>query len=228
MSSWDVVRRQVLRDAVGIGAAVGTYGVSFGALAVANGLDLWQALALSTLTFTGGSQFALVSVIGAGGTSVAALAASLLLGLRNALYGLRMAPTLGVQGWRRLLAAQLTIDETTAMAVAQDDDQASRLAFWATGAAVFICWNIATVIGALGATAIGDPATFGLDAAVPAALLALVWPQLKSRKVVGVAAGAAFIALILTPLLPAGMPVLLAASVAVIVAWPEPTSAVPT
>jgi predicted branched-subunit amino acid permease len=212
----------VLRDSLGVGAAVGTYGISFGALAVSNGLDVWQALALSTLTFTGGSQFALVSVIGAGGTPIAALAASLLLGLRNALYGLRMAPTLGVQGWRKLLAAQLTIDETTAMAVAQPDSRSARLGFWATGAAVFIAWNIATLVGALAASAIGDPATFGLDAAVPAALLALVWPQLRSRGLIFIAVGAAGVALILTPFMPAGLPVLLAATVAVIAAWPEP------
>ena len=222
MSSWHESRRAILRNAVGVGVAVGTYGVSFGALAVTNGLDLWQALALSTLTFTGGSQFALVSVIGSGGTAYAAVAASLLLGVRNTLYGLRLAPLLQVSGRRRLLAAQLTIDETAAMAAAQPDDRSGRLAFWTTGAAVFICWNLATLLGALGAGLVGDPALFGLDAAVPAALLALVWPQLRNRNAVTVAVGAAAVALSLTPWLPPGLPVLIAASVAVVAAWPEP------
>jgi branched chain amino acid efflux pump len=227
LTDWQAGRGGVLKNSVGVGVTVGSYAVAFGALAVASGLTVWQALALSTLTFTGGSQFALVSVVGAGGTPLAAVSASLLLGLRNGLYGLRMAPTLGVHGWRRLLAAQLTIDESTAMAVAQPDQRLARLAFWATGAAIFITWNIATLIGALGASAIGDPATFGLDAAVPAALLALVWPQLRSRNLVGVAVGAAAIALALTPFLPAGLPVLLAATVAIVVAWPEPPSVHP-
>lgn len=219
---WHIQRRAVIRDALGVGVAVGTFGVSFGALAVTNGLDVWQAIALSMLTFTGGSQFALVSVIGSGGTAYAAIAASLLLGVRNALYGLRLAPMLEVTGVRRLMAAHLTIDESTAMAVAQPDDRRGRLAFWVTGVTVFILWNLSTVIGAVGASTLGDPATLGLDAAVPAALLAVIWPQLRTRGTVVVAVGAACMALVLTPLLPPGLPVLLAASVAIVAAWPEP------
>jgi predicted branched-subunit amino acid permease len=227
LTSWEDSRRPIVRDAVGVGVAVGSYGVSFGALAVTNGLDLWQALALSTLTFTGGSQFALVSVVGSGGTAYAAVAASLLLGVRNTVYGLRLAPLLQVSGRRRLLAAQLTIDESTAMAVAQPNARAARLGFWATGAAVFVCWNIATVVGALGASRIGDPASFGLDAAVPAALLALVWPQLRDHTTRMVALGAAAVALALSPVFPPGVPVLVAASVAVIAAWPDPRVGAP-
>ena len=156
-----------------------------------------------------------------------AVAASLLLGVRNTIYGLRLAPLLQVSGRRRLLAAQLTLDESTAMALAQPNARAGRLGFWATGAAVFVCWNVATVAGALGASRIGDPASFGLDAAVPAALLALVWPQLQDHTTRVVALGAAAVALALSPVLPPGVPVLLAASVAVMAAWPDPRVAAP-
>ena len=146
---------------LGVGVAVGAYGLSFGALATTSGLSIAQACALSVLTFTGGSQFALVGVIGAGGSPAAGIVSALLLGVRNSLYGLRLAPTLRVTGGRRLVAAHLVIDESTAMAVAQDEDRAARLGFWSTGLAVFVCWNLATLIGAVGATALGDPEALG-------------------------------------------------------------------
>jgi predicted branched-subunit amino acid permease len=223
--AWSVTRSRVLRSAVGVGVAVGTYGVAFGALAVSSGLTVAQALAMSTLTFTGASQFALVGVLGAGGSPVAGVATAWLLGSRNALYGLRLAPLLAIRRRRRrLLAAHLVIDESTAVAVAQDDDRAARLGFWATGSAVFVCWNAATVLGALGTEALGDPTTFGLDAAVGAAFLALLWPRLRDRGALPVALAGAGVALAATPLLPPGVPVLLAASIAVAVGWPDPTA----
>jgi len=227
LSDWSTDRRGIVRDAIGVALAVSTYGLGFGALATSSGLDVTQALALSTLTFTGGTQFALVSVLGAGGAAVTAVVTALLLGVRNALYGLRLAPILKVHGRRRLLAAQLTVDESTAMAIAQTDERRSRLAFWATGAGIFVCWNIATVVGAIGAEFVGDPTTWGLDAAIPAALLALVWPQLTDRTTVTVAIGAAVVALALTPFLTPGLPVLLAATVAIVVAWPQRTGGEP-
>ena len=224
-TSWPSVRRQVLREAIGVGVAVGTYGLSFGAVAVTAGLSATQALALSTLTFTGASQFAFVGVVGSGGPLVVGVLTALLLGSRNAMYGLRLAPTLSVRGRRRLLAAQLVLDESTAVAVAQDEERASRLGFWATGLAVFVCWNAATVVGAVGAEALGDPQAWGLDAAVGAAFLALLWPRLRDRGALPVALGSAAVALVSTPLLPPGVPVLLAATLAVVLGWPEPRDA---
>ena len=222
---WERTRRAVVRNAVGVGVAVGAYGLSFGALATTSGLSIAQACALSVLTFTGGSQFALVGVIGAGGSPAAGIVSALLLGVRNSLYGLRLAPTLRVTGGRRLVAAHLVIDESTAMAVAQDEDRAARLGFWATGLAVFVCWNLATLIGAVGAAALGDPQALGLDAAVGAAFLALLWPRLTGRGpwITALVAGA--VALALTPHFPAGVPVLVAGLVAVTVGLriPEPT-----
>jgi predicted branched-subunit amino acid permease len=226
-ASWPVQRRKVLRDATGIGLAVGAYGLSYGALATASGLSVLQTCALSVLTFTGGSQFALVGVLGSGGSAASGVATALLLGSRNTLYGLRLAPTLQVSGARRAVAAHLTIDETTAMAVGQDDDQSARLAFWATGLAVFVFWNVATLLGAVGAAALGDPKALGLDAAVGAAFLALLWPRLRDRGAWVVALLGASVALALTPLVSPGLPILAAGVVAVAVGLRIPAVAQP-
>ena len=202
-------RRAVVRDAVGIGVAVGAYGLSFGAAAITAGLSTAQASALSLLVFTGASQFALVGVLGAGGSVVAAVAGALLLGSRNTLYAVRLSSLLPLSGPRRVLAAQLTIDETTAMATAAPPRLAGT-AFWATGLSVYVLWNLATLLGAVGAARLGDPAVLGLDAAVPAAFLALLAPQVRARQTLAVAVAGALVALVAIPLTPAGVPVLLA------------------
>ena len=216
-------RSAVLRDAVGLGTAVGLYGVAFGAAADAAGLDVWQAMTLSLLMFTGASQFALVGVLGAGGSAAAAVGSAFLLGTRNTVYGVRLAPLLVPRGFlRRAGAAHWVIDETTAMAVAAPERELGRLAFWATGATIYFGWNLTTVIGALGAAALGGTARAALDAVVPAAFLALLWPRLRKgfpepqvqRRV---AVGGAVVALALTPLVPPGVQVI-AAVVAVALA----------
>ncbi|HLZ36689.1 MAG TPA: AzlC family ABC transporter permease [Mycobacteriales bacterium] len=208
--------RIVVRDAVGVGTAVGTYGVSFGAVAVAAGFSVPQACALSVLAFTGASQFALVGVLGAGGGPVSGVATALLLGSRNALYGLRLASLLRLRGLgERVIGAQLVIDETTAMALARSAGEAARLAFWATGLSIYVVWNLATLLGALGAEALGDPAALGLDAAVPAAFLALLVPQLRDPLSRWTAVAGALVALALVPFAAPGVPVLAAGLVAV-------------
>lgn len=209
-------RRRVLRQALSVGVATGAYGVSFGALSVAAGLDVWQTMALSLLMFTGGSQFALVGVLGAGGSGGAAAATAGMLGLRNGLYGLQVSRILQVRGVRRLAAAQLTIDESTAVAIAQRDPAVQRLGFWATGLSVYLLWNAATLVGAFAGDALGDPRDYGLDAAAAAAFLGLLWPRLSGRTARLVAAAAVAVALLLSPVLPAGLPVLAAAGVAVV------------
>ncbi len=171
------------RNSLGVGVAVGTYGFAFGAAAVAAGLSALQTCLLSLLAFTGGTQFAVVGVVAGGGGIAAALGSGLLLGSRNALYAMRMAPLLGVRGVRRLLAAHGTIDESTAMAIGQGDPALARTAFWWTFGAVFVMWNLATLLGAAGASALGDPGRFGLDAVVPAAFLALLAPRLRHGRV---------------------------------------------
>ncbi|NHC13591.1 AzlC family ABC transporter permease [Motilibacter deserti] len=208
-------RRAVLRTSLGVGVATGAYGVSFGALATASGLDVLQACALSLLAFSGASQFAFVGVVSGGGPLLSGTATSVLLGARNGFYGLRIAEILRVRGARRLAAAQLTIDESTAVAVAQPEEAAARLGFWSTGLSIYVLWNLATLVGALGGTAMGDPATWGLDAAAPAAFLALVAPRLQGRRPVLVAVVAAVLALALVPVSPAGVPVMAGALLAV-------------
>ena len=212
-------RGPTLRQALSVGAATGAYGISFGALSVVAGLTVAQTCALSLLMFTGGSQFAFVGVIGAGGSPLAAGATAGLLGARNGLYGLQMAPVLGVRGLRRLLAAHLTIDESTAVAAAQPAPDLRRLGFWATGVTVFALWNLMTLAGAVVGDALGDPRRWGLDAAAAAAFGGLLWPRLREGRARAVAAGAVVVASALTPITPAGLPVLAAAVVAVAVGW---------
>ncbi len=213
------------QQAVSVSVATGAYALSFGALSTAAGLDLWQTLALSLLVFSGGSQFAFVGVIGAGGTPALAAATSTFLGLRNGFYGVALAPVLRPwSGARAMWGTQITIDESTAVATAQpaSDPAARRAGFWWTGVGVYILWNVITVLGALLGQRVGDPATWGLDAAAAAAFLGLVWPRLANRTALIVAATASAVALALTPFTPAGVPVMVAAVVAVIAGWPTP------
>ncbi len=213
------------QQAVSVSIATGAYGISFGALAVAAGLDVWQTMALSLLVFTGGSQFAFIGVIGAGGAPAAAILTSTFLGVRNGFYGVALAPVMRpLSGWRKAWAAQVTIDESTAVALAQpaDDVPARRTGFWWTGVGVFIAWNFFTIVGAALGSAIGDPSRWGLDAAAAAAFLALLWPRLATRHTQLVALVSAVVALALTPVLPAGMPILAAAVVAIIAGWRAP------
>ena len=201
----------MIRDALGIGIASGAYAISFGAISTAAGLSLLQTCALSVLMFTGASQFALVGVVGAGGSVWAGAATAALLGSRNALYGMRLSSLLDRRGWKRLLAAHFVIDETTAMAIARDSPADSRFAFWATGAALFTLWNLGTLIGALATQLVPDPKVYGLDAAPPAAFLALLAPRLRAREPLAIALAAGVVALICLPFVPAGVPLLIVA-----------------
>jgi len=211
--------RAAFRTGLSVALAVSAYGISFGALSVAAGLDVWQTCVLSLLMFSGGSQFAVIGVIASGGVAAgpAAIAASALLGSRNGLYAIRMAPIIGPGFFRRLAAAWLTIDESTAVATAQPTIRSQRIGFWVTGVGIFVGWNIMTLVGALIGDLLGDVRQYGLDAAAAAAFLGLLWPRLKELQPVIVAIAAAVVATVLTPALPPGLPILAAALVAVVV-----------
>ena len=209
-------RSSIIRDSLGVGVATGAYGVSFGAVSVAAGLSVAQTCALSLLVFTGASQFALVGVVAAGGAPISGALTALLLGTRNTLYGLRLAPLLAWTGWRRVLGAHVVIDESTAMSVTRESTPAARLGFLTTGVTILVLWNVATFAGAVAGNALGDPETYGLDAAVGAAFLALLWPRLRSPRNRLVAVAAAAVSLGFVPLAPAGLPVLAAAGVALV------------
>lgn len=209
-------RATVVRDSLGVGIATGLYGTSFGAVSVAAGLSVAQTCALSLLMFTGASQFALVGVVAGGGTPLAGAVTALLLGTRNTLYGLRVGPLLGWTGPRRVAAAHLLLDESTAMSVSRPTRSLARVGFLTTGLAVFVLWNLFTLVGAVAGQALGDPRAYGLDAAVGAAFLALLWPRLSERRNQVVALAAAALALSLVPVTAAGVPVLAAGGVALL------------
>ncbi|RZS80151.1 putative branched-subunit amino acid permease [Motilibacter rhizosphaerae] len=210
----------MVRTSLVIGATTGAYGVAFGAAAASAGASAWQALALSLLVFSGGSQFAAVSVVGAGGSWGAGWAAAWLLGLRNGFYGLRVAPL--VRRHRlpvRLAAAQVTIDESTAVAVANEaDTTAAELGFWLTGVSVYVLWSLGTLVGALGAQSLGRPEAYGLDAAAPAAFAAFLAPQLRRRGVLPVVVVSLVLCAVAVPLTRPGIPVVLAVLPALVVA----------
>ncbi len=207
--------RQVTAASVTLGAAVGVFGIVFGVGAVSAGGSIAQACAISLLVFTGASQFSAVSVIGDGGSTGSALGGALLLAARNGVYGLTMARHLEGSLGRRLLAAQLTIDESTAMATAQATPRARQAAFWVTGLSVFLFWNVGTLIGAVAGSNI-NPETYGLDAAFPAGFVAMVAPHFRHR--IGQIAGVlgAAICLVLIPFVPVGIPILCAAAAVLI------------
>ena len=207
-------RGEILRAAAGIAAYAGAFGATFGAVAVGSGLSLAQTMVLSVVLFSGASQFAFVGVAAAGGP-YAAIPAALLLGVRNAFYGVPVSEILHPHGWRRPVTAHFVIDESTAMAVARTDPRAQRLAFWATGIGVFACWPAGSLAGAVMGSAI-DPEALGLDAAAPAVFLALLWPRLRRSDNRWVAAGGALLAAGLVPLAPPGVPVVAAAAVALV------------
>ena len=208
-----------IRDSLSLSLAVGASGIAFGAASVANGFSVVQSCLLSLLTFSGASQFAVVGVLGAGGSALSGIVTASLLGFRNGLYGVIMAPRLKVKGFKRVIAAQLTIDESTGVALGAEkrSDDAMRHGFWLTGIGVFVFWNLFTLAGALGAQAMGDNRAWGLDAAVPAAFLGLVWPRLENNRDRGLAVASIIFAIAMTPILPAGLPIIATAFIAIAV-----------
>ncbi|WP_086563399.1 AzlC family ABC transporter permease [Streptomyces africanus] len=213
--------RAVVRDALGVGVAVGLSGFAFGVTSAGSGLTLMQTCALSLLVFTGASQFALVGALAAGGGPFTAAAGAFFLGVRNAFYGLRLSQMLALPRAVRPFAAQWVIDETAAVALAQPTRRAARIGFLVTGLSLYVLWNLTTLLGALGAEAIGDTDAWGLDAAGPAVFLALLAPMLKTGTERAAAGLAVLLGLGLLPVLPAGVPVLLAALAAPVVLWAD-------
>ena len=206
------------RKGISVAVATGLYGISFGALAVASGLSILETMLLSAIMFSGGSQFALIGVIAAGGTPIAAIATAGVLGLRNTIYGISLRRMIPPRAATFLPAAWVTIDESTAVALSGTTDRGRRVGFWVTGVGILICWNLFTLLGALLGDVLGDVRAYGLDAAAAAAFLALLWPRLKGRQALAVGGASAVLAAVLVPVIPAGLPVLAAVVVAVVVA----------
>jgi len=215
------VNRTTASASFSVSFTVGLYGIAFGAAGIAAGFSLLQTCLLSLLTFSGASQFAVVGVLGSGGTAISGIATASLLGIRNALYGLRLSPILKLRGWKKIVGAQVTIDESTGVALGQSDlgEESMRHGFWLTGLGVYLFWNLFTLAGALGAQAMGDPAAWGLDSAVPAAFLGLVWPRLLGNFERALAVASMVLALALTPFVAAGLPIIATALLAVAFGW---------
>jgi predicted branched-subunit amino acid permease len=193
-----------VRMGISISIATGLYGVSFGALSVTSGLNFWQTMALSLLLFSGGSQFAFIGVVAGGGSGIAAMSAATLLGMRNGIYGMQLNALLHPTGWRKYVAAQLTIDESTATSSGQADPAEQRRGFWAAGIGIYVLWNLFTAVGALAGSGLGDPKQWGLDGAAVAAFLGLLWPRLKGREPVAIAVVCAVASVIAVPFVPTG------------------------
>ena len=214
----------LVRDVALVCLADGIVGVSFGATAVAGGLPWWVPVAMSLLVFAGGSQFAAVGVVLAGGSPVAAVAAGAVLNTRLFPYGLAVSDVTSADGsggtvgsgararrWAaRLIGAQLVTDESVAFALRHTDPARRKAAFWTCGATLFTVWNISVPLGVLAGSAVRNTAAFGLDATFPAVLLALALPTLTDGRTRVAAISGAGAAVALTPLLPAGLPVLAA------------------
>jgi 4-azaleucine resistance transporter AzlC len=205
-----IVDPDLARDVSAIAAATGLVGVSFGAIALAAGISPWLTVAMSMLVFAAASQFTAVAVIASGGSLVAAVLAGLLLNVRHILLGLAAGEQLGRSWAGRLIGSHLLVDESVAFTLAQSDPRRRRLAYWTTGLSLFVAWNVGVIVGVLAGRAVGDPHALGLDAAFPAALVALLLPSLRQQRPRRVALVAVVVALATTPLVPAGLPVLLA------------------
>ncbi|PWR13859.1 branched-chain amino acid permease [Micromonospora acroterricola] len=200
---------RMLRDVLALGAAMLAVGASFGAVAIAAGLPVWATLTMSAVLYAGGAQFMAVGLVAAG-SPLAAVLAGLLLNARHLPFGLALGDSLGPRLRHRLLGSHLLTDETTAFTLAQPAGDARRRAFWLAGTLLFLAWNAGTLLGVLAGGAVGDPAALGLDAASPAGLIALLLPSLRDRDTRHAALSGAALAVAATPLLPAGLPVLLA------------------
>ena len=197
------------RQAASIASAVAPFGIVFGAAAATAGLSLLQAVGFSALVFGGSSQFAAVEILGDGGSVVSAAVAGLLLNVRSLAFGVIMAPALFGAWWQRAAMSQLMIDESTAVGSAQDEQRWRRYGYLVAGIGVFVVWNLTTILGHVAFAGAGDLITeLGLDAAGPAAFLALLWPRLSSAPQRRTAIAGVLIALVLIPFAPPGVPIL--------------------
>jgi 4-azaleucine resistance transporter AzlC len=199
--------------------AVLAFAVSFGVLARAAGLPAWLIILMSAIVFSGSAQFAAVGTLVAGGSALAAFFAASLLNLRYLALGAAVAPVLPGGRLRRLLLGQLVVDESYALGIgAGSAGRPEPRTMLVSGALLWCGWMVGTVAGALLGPILGDPKQLGLDAAFPVAFLALLWPLLRTRRLVVAAIGGAVVALVLAPFTPPGIP-LLGAAVAGLLLW---------
>lgn len=209
-SIWRTLDKDAARDIALVCVADTIVGVSFGAIAVSLGLPIWLPMLLSVVVFAGAAQFMFVGIVAAGGNPVAAVVAGLLVNARHLPFGFAIGDVLGTGWLRRIIGSHLMIDESVAFALAQRETEQRRAAYWGCGIALFACWNLGVLAGAFGGTVITNTDAFGLDAAFPAVLLALILPAMRDPATRRAALAGVVIALVAAPFLPPGLPVLLA------------------
>lgn len=206
---YDRLGPRLARDIALVWAADTLVGLSYGAIAVTSGFPVWSPMLMSVLVFAGAAQFMFVGIVASGGNPVAAVVAALLVNVRHLPFGFAVADLLGGSATKRAVGSHLMIDETVAFALAQDDPVRRRTAYWTCGIGLFVCWNVGVAVGAAAGTVVTDTDAFGLDAAFPAVLLALIMPALRERRIRNAVVLGVAVALSATPFLPAGLPVLL-------------------
>lgn len=200
-----------------IAVAAAAFGVTFGVLSQDVGMDALAALAMSATTFAGSAQFAAASILGAGGGAAAAVVAAILLNARYAPISVSVAPVFVGGPLRRIAESQLIVDESWAVSRGHDGSYNRRILIGA-GLVLYTGWVGGTAVGAVAGDALGDPQRLGLDAAFPALFLALLVPQIRTRRALAAALAGGGIALALMPLAPAGVPIV-AASAACLLGW---------
>ena len=211
MSS-DVSRyRDGARAALAVAATVWFFGASFGLVARAAGMGVVAPLVMSATTFAGSAQFAVTSILGAGGGAAAAIAAAVLLNARYAPISISVAPLFHGRPLRRLLESQLIVDESWALA-SRGGRRFDRRILLGAGLLLYVSWVSGTAVGVLAGDALGDPKDLGLDGAFPALFLALLAPQLRAPRAAVAAAVGAVIAFALIPVTPAGTPIIAASA----------------
>ena len=200
-----------------IAIAVFPFGVSFGLLARSVGMGRVAPIVMSATTFAGSAQFAVASILDAGGTAAAAILAAVLLNVRYAPISISVGDIFGGGAPKRLVQSQLIVDESWALS-ARGGGRFDRNLLLGAGLLLYPSWVAGTALGVFGAGVLGNPERLGLDAAFPALFLALLVPQLRGRRALAAAIAAAVIALALVPVVPPGVPIV-AASAACLVGW---------
>jgi 4-azaleucine resistance transporter AzlC len=202
--------RDGVRAALPLAPGPFVFGLSFGVLAEAAGMGAIAAVVMSATTFAGSAQFAVASILETGGTIAAAITAAVFLNARYAAISVSVASIFPGRRLRRFFESQLIVDESWALS-----GRSGRFE-WATligaGLLLYVLWVASTALGTLVGGALEDPDVLGLDAAFAVLFLALAMPYLRERRALLAAALAVAITLVLTPLTPAGVPLVAAAT----------------
>jgi 4-azaleucine resistance transporter AzlC len=201
-----------IRRGIPFGIAVFAIAVSYGVLA----RPLMGAVApivMSILVFSGSAQFGALAVLAAGGSTGAAIVAAVLLNARYLAMGLALAPSLRGRAFSRAAFAMATVDASWAAA---SIGGGAFDPWYMVGVSIpqYAGWVLGTVVGVFVGPRLGDPNALGLDALFPAFFVSLLFAEARGRRRLAAAGGGAGIAFALTPLVPAGLPILAAAAAA--------------